>query len=341
MNLQPLALMTFGPTQVTKSTFINVFGNCENAKTGNGSGQSVTSCAKIYQINHDLIKYIIDLPGIFDSRGTISDESILNMTKQKVLEVNSFGSSLKGFLVFESLGSELNNLKITLAKLCSIFTDQVLKSVIVIAAKSDITRFPKKRVALYNYCQEKNLKIVSWTNYTDKITAEQKAAQENELKQAILDIPTVNADWIGELQNKVKEKAQVIASQQPVPNVNQINAKAQELANQAPSIPVTRYRSTTRSVAKQRNDGYWKDSGGFIGWIVGRQRWVDNWVTYYVNEYFQEPYTSYEKPPYTAFTEESKRILAPKPVESFYGEANMLLQKEIQEKLALDNSNRS
>lgn len=340
MESRGFTMVVFGPSQSSKSTFINTFGNCNLAQTGTGTGESVTISARIYEINNQVVKYIIDLPGLFDSRLGITDETILNITKEKVLEAKAEGSTLKGFLIFESLDSELNKLRNTLAKLCSIFTEQVMSSVIIIAAKSDSTRFPKKREALNSLCREKNLKLVYWTNFINKISGEQRNAQENDLKRAISEIPPINTNWVADLQNKIREKAQILASQQPNPSNNDINAKAQVLANNAPDVAVTRYRQTTRRCAKLIDDGFWKASGGGWGALGGKRRWVEVMKTIYVDEPYSEPYIVYEKPNYVAFTEEARRLLAPKPPEALYGQAASLIAQEIRAMLASRGSSR-
>ncbi|OMJ77040.1 hypothetical protein SteCoe_23438 [Stentor coeruleus] len=330
-------VIAFGPSQVSKSTFINYIAKSQVAKTGTGSGESTTNSACLYKINDSEITCLIDLPGLFDSRLKISDEAVLNMTKEKVLEARSSDSILKAFLVFESLDSELNKLKNTLAKLCSIFSSQVMSSIIVIASKSDSTKFPEKKVALNNYCSEKGLKLICWSNFVEMITEEQRILQENELIQAINEIPKVNADWIEELQNKINEKAQVLANQQIEPNETEINKKAQEIADNAPDIEVIKYKETTRPVQRWADHGRWVRSGGFLGRIRGKERWESNWVAYTAYEPFSEPYTELEKPKYTVFIEEAKKILAPKPPEFFYAQAASLVAQEIKKILASDS----
>ncbi|OMJ67541.1 hypothetical protein SteCoe_35273 [Stentor coeruleus] len=331
MDLRVLALIL--------CTFFNLFGNCLHTRTETYSEQSSKSCYENYQINNDLVKCIIELSEILDLKDTASDEAIISMAKEKRLETNYFNSALKNFLVFESLGSELIRLKTTLDNLCSIFTDQTFQSIIDTATIKNITKFTEDKEVLYKYCQKKSLKIVSWINYPNQSTCEKKIAKENELKQAINN-KLFDSKWVEELQNKVKARAEIMASLQPAPSIKEINAKAQELANQAPEIPVIKYEQATRMVEKRRDNGYWKDSGGFIGSLVDKKRWVSNWVTYYEAETYDIPYISYEKPPYTEFVEEAKKLLAPKPAEYFYEEANKLIQKEIQEILTSDNSNR-
>ena len=111
----------FGPSQVGKSTLVNALLDCDYAKVGDGSGQSVTETP--YYVEDTAIGSVLDGPGYNDSLGRFSSEEASRRYRAALVS-HPFHSVQ--VLLLESAASPTAQLSTSLQKLQGTFGRAVL-----------------------------------------------------------------------------------------------------------------------------------------------------------------------------------------------------------------------
>ena len=328
--------LLIGPSQSGKSSFINIISSSRLAEVGVGNGISVTTTPQLYDIPQTILNskiILVDLPGFYDTRLHLSEKEILKSTKIKMLECLAKGIEIKGFLIFESIASELLTLPNCFEKLSRILGVQAMNSSIVIANKNDMSPvFNEKLLSITTYCQRHNLKYVPWSNKIENITEADKMRQINGLKEAMITLNPYNSEMIGILKSEIRNIAIRLHANHPPPTQAEISYRASQLANQAPRINVQQvvYVPAKRQVTRQR--AYEVPSGGFFGSLSGRTR--TEYSNYTVWEDYQraDTITVQQAPPSSVFTGVATAELT-RTVDSFMKEAATLRANEIRDSL--------
>lgn len=141
-----IVILLFGPSQTEKSTFTNNFldhtnSNLIRAQVGTRNGESVTIYVKVYTITNISeifpqmtgILHIIDVPELFDSGLSITQEEILNSVRDFLFQQNF--TSIDGILLFESMEDDTKKLMLTMEAAVELFGPNVKSSAVVLSTK--------------------------------------------------------------------------------------------------------------------------------------------------------------------------------------------------------------
>ena len=227
-------LMVFAPSQHGKSTFVNncldqAGANCERAKVGDGSGESVTINVTAYTMKafielfpdarpgYDIIK-IIDVPGLFDSGLRITKEEIFSEIKKTLLE--SGVNTIDAFILFESVKDDSRKFLITLTTALELFGEPLRPSSILLTTKWDkLNEREKQKVepVIEGFVTASNIQTQKWfINYEDfKFGNDQVSAQFSELGSRLKKLRKYEVAEMDELLRKRDLLAEKLREQDP------------------------------------------------------------------------------------------------------------------------------
>lgn len=313
-----------GYSQCGKTSTIATISNSQVGPIGTGNGKSCTMTSHFHEINSNLLNseiQLIDLPGFFDSDFRISDEEIQHLIRMQVSQSLGQSRTIKGFLIFESVQSEVMTLLNCLELLINVCGPEAINSVIVVITKTDLNKcFPDRIDAITHACKQQGLNYVRWSNRLNLLNENEKKAQVELMKYALGNLKPYNSEWISALKDSIYEIAQRLAIQQPPPTNSDIFKKAQELADESPAIPVTKIKSAIVLLNKQKQVNVRRRHGKVNELVL--LKWTDEEVK-------TDSFTEYEKLPYSAFMDVAAELCGPKPVDYFLEEAGNIKKEEI------------
>jgi len=162
----------FGPSQTGKSTWINTVAKFEGENkvaVGKANDRSSTTLSiNVYKIRNEHLFagqefIVIDSPGLWDNRLSLSNEEIISSLKAAILTHTSGNSSLTGIIAFESLAGNLLSFPNYLPILEQIFGPSFLESTLLLFTKMDLTNKEYEKFAL-NEAAKKGLKFSKWNS---------------------------------------------------------------------------------------------------------------------------------------------------------------------------------
>jgi len=209
-----------GPTQFGKSSFINCVGS-QALPVGNNDGQSCTAHVAALSIPDTLGLFgagtqakCLDVPGFNDTSGVLSDKTIVEEVK---LGLAGFGyKQLDALFVFQSLAESAFQLQKCLQVTETLFGPTILRSIVVIATKSDLLpeQVLAKRIETINsIVQKKNLLVVLWVNDSEEngcVPDEKKREQATQLRAAISRLQAYEITDMQEFASKVQVRAETM-----------------------------------------------------------------------------------------------------------------------------------
>lgn len=152
----------FGPSQSGKSAFINSFSGKHFAEEGTGAGISTTTICQEYAFTTEDGEFVfLDVPGLKDNYHNSTDEEIMAMIREKVLnhlsalalESGTTRKFIDGILLFEPLDYDYMRVDRTLLCAKMLFGEEVLDSGAVIFTKGDLDYSRPPEELTLSYCQ--------------------------------------------------------------------------------------------------------------------------------------------------------------------------------------------
>lgn len=331
------SFILLGSSQSGKSSFINTLSGCVIAAVGEGDGSSCTTTTKRYDINSQVLGahvQIIDFPGFIDSDLEFTDNDILNLLKGEMSKLISEECSLRGFFIFESMGSDCSNLLDSLNKLCSLCGLEAKRSTIVIISKIDLEDDNTLRSDFTEkLCSEQRIPCVKWTNELKTASNDFKRRQFGDLNRAISITSPFHSGILLLLEAEIKQVAQKLCNNQKKATKDEILELATKMSNASVSVPEIRIKSEIVETIKEHVWYRNVASGGFIGNLTGKKRGEKVVDLYKVQEVITNTYNEMVKMSPQVFIPLATEALAPRPVEFFIPDAAAIKANEIKEQL--------
>lgn len=223
---QTKVYILFGPSQSGKSAFINsvyrlLTPNAPHdavlAEEGCGLGISQTKECKEYEINFDSGKIVLlDVPGLDDNYYNSSNEDVMNMIKEKVLnhmtalalENGSMRDSIDGIILFEPLDCDRSQIERTMSSARMLFGKGIDESAIIVFTLGDL---PYSRLAE----EGQKLPSCSW------ISDQQRPAEETmcdwvKMKFLLYNLEPYRTERIKEVLEEIRVMAKILHDNQPI-----------------------------------------------------------------------------------------------------------------------------
>jgi len=203
------AVVMWGRTQAGKSTMtcqLRTSSEAPCAEMGDGSGDSVTWTSELW---YTLIGFLLDTPGIDDTRLRFTKEEAGRRVAVAVAEANV--TRVK-FLVFDSMGNDGMQLRDTLASLQVSFGARALEGAVVVGSKANLkpgAAGVKRTQLLRQVMEEQGLKeLVLWQG------PELNELDLADLKASLSKVPSVPIVDLEDLWNRQQQLAQKLYDSQ-------------------------------------------------------------------------------------------------------------------------------
>jgi GTP-binding protein EngB required for normal cell division len=271
-------ILTFGPTRVGKSSFINTYSGQHLVDVGDERGISTTSVVSVYNVvpvgRTAALTSIVDVPGLDDTRLEQSNKQIRHKIEIALLE--RFTCELDAVLVFQSLAGDSMTMLISLVQLQQLFGQEITTSVVVVFTKE--TNSAAKKSHYESVCNEIKVPFVYWRNSYSTLEETFNLPQET------------LADQIGNLLEKVS-KVKKYDLEQVRQNAAEITRRATEMREKEPIEYETREVEVERDTVEEYLHPVERERvvmrkvwDGDLGRILGKKRNEATVEKYWGNE---------------------------------------------------------
>jgi len=316
-------ILVTGESQSGKSSLINEVANKKVATVG-GYGLPVTAEPKTYDIELKSKKYcFVDTPGYLDGLLRKNDTEIMNEFHAHILEKTK-SNQIDAVILTESLSDGSCQIIRNLNKLLKLFGQSLLKSVIIVATKTDIAKrisinsYNRRMNTLRGLCKSKNISIVEWASSTE----------ENQLDKAIR---------LSQISKLLSEVSKSFAYQ--LKEVQRMRIMIQKRAEQLRQEAGPMYKTVSFTVPVQTQEPYQASETIYVQEV--RQKWKGSFghitgskKSYTVNVPKTIAVTKYRRK--THNETKSKQVIVERPLQPFF----LMAQKEIAEKVKQNLLNR-